>query len=127
MTSLEKVAAGLARRRRKEYLFQFTGMVATAVGVLFLGVFFWTLIGKGASAFEQTFLKLDVELSAEILAPGGELDLQYADFDGLVRTALRDAIETHRDSVYAALPAHSSLRSALDALAEAPAAIRAAT
>lgn len=92
MTTIEKVEAGLARRRRKEFLFRTTGMVATAVGVLFLGVFFATLIGNGASAFGQTFLKLDIEFSEDVLAPGGELDLEYADFDGLVRTSLRDAI-----------------------------------
>ena len=92
MTTIEKVAAGLARRRHKEFLFRTVGMVATAVGVLFLGIFFWTLIGNGSSAFVQTFVKLDVEFSEDVLAPGGELDLEYADFDGLVRTALRDAI-----------------------------------
>ena len=87
--SRRKVESGLPRRRRKEALFRFTGMLATTVGVAFLGVFFWTLIAEGASAFKQTFLKLDIELSEEVLAPGGELDLAYADFDGLVRSALR--------------------------------------
>ena len=87
----QKVEAGLPRRRRKEFLFRATGMLATAVGVLFLGVFFATLIADGASAFKQTYMKLDVEFSEDVLAPGGELDLAYADFDGLVRAALRDA------------------------------------
>ena len=88
-SSREIVEAGLARRRRKEKLFQATGMLATAVGVIFLGVFFATLVMKGSSAFVQTFIKLDVELSESVLAPGGELDLAYADFDGLIRSALR--------------------------------------
>ncbi len=89
-TSREIVEAGLARRRRKEKLFRATGMLATAVGVIFLGVFFATLIYQGSSAFAQTFVKLDVELSASVIAPDGELDLAYADFDGLVRSALRE-------------------------------------
>ena len=89
-TSREIVEAGLARRRRKEKLFRGTGMLATAVGVVFLGVFFATLIFKGSSAFVQTFIKLEVELSASVIAPDGELDLAYADFDGLVRSALRE-------------------------------------
>ncbi len=92
MTTVEKVEAGIARRRRREFLFRSAGMLATAVGVLFLGVFFWTLIGNGSSAFLQTFLKLDVEFSADVLAPGGEPDLDYADFDALVRGALRNAL-----------------------------------
>ena len=87
--SREIVEAGLARRRRREKLFRATGLVATAAGVIFLGVFFATLIVQGSSAFVQTFIELDVEMSEDLLAPDGELDLQYADFDGLVRNALR--------------------------------------
>jgi phosphate transport system permease protein len=84
------VEAGLARRRRKEFIFRTAGAVATAAGVIFLGVFFATLGAEGSSAFRQTFIKLDVVLSEDVLAPGGELDLAYADFDGIVRAALRE-------------------------------------
>ena len=83
-----KVEAGLRQRHRKEALFRLFGFLATAVGVLFLAVFFFSLFAKGASAFKQTFVELDIEFSRELLAPGGELDLKYADFDGLVRNAL---------------------------------------
>jgi len=89
-TTLEKVEAGLPRRRRKEMAFRAVGVLATAVGVLFLGVFFATLIAEGSSAFRQTFMQIEVELREDVIAPGGELDLVYADFDGLVRTALRE-------------------------------------
>ncbi len=92
-TSRQKVEAGLGRRRRKEYAFRGLGMVATAVGVIFLAVFFASLIGNGMSAFQQTFMRLDIDLAEDVLAPGGELDLQYADFDGLVRAALMDVIQ----------------------------------
>ena len=88
-TTREKVEAGLLRRRRKERWFRLSGVAATAVGIIFLGVLFLTLILKGSSAFQQTRIQLDVELSADVLAPGGELDLEYADFDGLARSALR--------------------------------------
>jgi phosphate transport system permease protein len=89
ISSKDKVAAGLSRRRRKEKLFRASGVLATGIGIMFLVVFFSTLIAKGASAFTQTFLLLDVELTAEQIAPDGELDLAYADFDGLVRKALQ--------------------------------------
>lgn len=82
------VEAGLARRHRREGLFRVFGLLATAVGVIFLGVFFVTLIGKGASAFTQTQVKLDITFSEDVLAPGGTPDLQYADYDALVRNAL---------------------------------------
>jgi phosphate transport system permease protein len=84
-----KVEAGLARRRRREKLFQFAGMLATTVGIIFLGVFFIDLFAKGSSAFVQTHVQLDLEFDADVIAPGGELDIAYADFDGLVRSALR--------------------------------------
>ncbi|MDH3336402.1 MAG: phosphate ABC transporter permease PstA [Gammaproteobacteria bacterium] len=84
-----KVEAGLPRRRRREFLFQLAGMLATTVGIVFLGVFFADLFVKSSTAFVQTFVKLDVEFTENVIAPGGEWDLTYADFDGLVRSALR--------------------------------------
>ena len=88
-TTREKVEAGLAARYLKERVFKLTGMVATMVGILFLGVFFVDLFGKGSSAFVQTYVQLDVEFTESVIAPDGEPDFAYADFDGLVRTALR--------------------------------------
>ena len=85
----QKVAAGLQRRRRKERVFKLTGMLATTVGIVFLVVFFADLIAKGATAFVQTFVQLEVEFSADVIAPDGEIDLAYADFDGLAKAALR--------------------------------------
>ena len=83
------VEAGLASRYRKERLFKSVGLLATTVGVVFLAVFFASLIGDGASAFRQTFMQVDIELSEDELIVDGELDLQYADFDGIVRSSLR--------------------------------------
>jgi phosphate transport system permease protein len=88
-TTRQKVEAGLARRHRKERLFKFVGMLATTVGIIFLGFFFANLFANGTSAFKQTFVQLDVTFDEEVIAPGGELDLVYADFDGLVRAGLR--------------------------------------
>ena len=41
--------SNLRRRQRKERLFRAAGFFATGVGVLFLGVFFTSLVAKGAS------------------------------------------------------------------------------
>ena len=90
MTTIQKVEAGLARRRRRERLFQLAGLLATTVGVVFLGVFFADLFAKGSSAFVQTHMQLDIAFDADVIAPGGEPDIAYADFDGLVRSAMRD-------------------------------------
>ena len=88
-TQLTKVKAGLARRYWKERLFRAFGVGATAVGVVFLGLFFTTLGVQGYSAFFQTQLLLDIEYSADTLAPDGEIDFEYGDFDRVVRDALR--------------------------------------
>jgi phosphate transport system permease protein len=83
-----KVEAGLRRRYRREASFRFAGLLATAVGIVFLGVFFFSLFSQGLSAFKQTFVTLNIEYSEEVLAPGGQPDLEYADYDALVRNAL---------------------------------------
>ncbi|NNE61285.1 MAG: phosphate ABC transporter permease PstA [Woeseia sp.] len=85
-----KVEAGLKRRYRKEKVLRYSGLAATLLGLIFLVVFFATLVAKGTSAFQQTYVALDVEFSAEQLAPSGTLDLEYADFDAVVRNALRE-------------------------------------
>jgi len=64
------------------------GFLATAVGIVFLAVFFVSLVGQGASAFKQSFIELEIEYSEDVLAPGGQLDLEFADYDALVRNAL---------------------------------------
>ena len=89
-TTRKKVAAGLGKRYRREILFRSFGMLATAVGMAFLAIFFGSLIAKGSSAFMQTFIQLEVEFNEQILAPDGELDLTYADFDGVIKSALRE-------------------------------------
>jgi phosphate transport system permease protein len=89
-TTRQKVEAGLGRRHRREFFFRSFGVLATLVGVFFLATFFWTLIAKGSSAFVQTHLRLEIDFAEDVLAPGGELDLQYADFDGIAREALRE-------------------------------------
>jgi phosphate transport system permease protein len=96
-TSREKVEASLARRYRKEKVFRFYGLLATTVGVVFLLVFFSTLILKGSSAFLQTHIRMDVEYSTEILAPNGTLDTAYADFDAIIRKALAEQFPQAND------------------------------
>lgn len=86
----KRVEAGLGRRHRREQVFRSAGLVATMVGVIFLVMFLSNLVAQGASAFLQTHIELDIEFSADILAPNGDLDLAYADFDRIARDALRE-------------------------------------
>ncbi|MBT8079683.1 MAG: phosphate ABC transporter permease PstA [Gammaproteobacteria bacterium] len=97
ISTRDKVAAGLRKRHRSELTFRAFGFIATAIGILFLAVFFWSLIAQGYTAFSQTYLTLDIEFSEEALAPGGQLDLEYADFDGVVRQSLRQLLPDATD------------------------------
>ena len=88
----ERVAEGIARRYRRERNFQLAGLGAVLVGLAFLGFFFYTLIGNGYTAFLQTHIQLDVELSSEVIDPDGARDPQTlgrADYQGVIRNALR--------------------------------------
>ena len=65
------VARGLRRRYRSEQAFRLLGLGALAIGLVFLGFFFYTLIANGYTAFGQTRILLDVGLPAAVLAPDG--------------------------------------------------------
>ena len=88
----ERVAEGIARRYRRERNFRLAGLGAVLVGMAFLAFFFSTLIGNGYTAFLQTHILLDVELSASVIDPDGARDPQSlgrADYQGVIRNALR--------------------------------------
>ena len=92
-STVELVRAGLARRRRSEKLFRFTGIAALSVGVLFLIFLFVTIIGNGWSAFRHAQLRLPIEITESIIDPRGERDeaaLRRADYQRLIRNALSD-------------------------------------
>jgi phosphate transport system permease protein len=87
----DRVAGGLKRRQWQEVAFRLIGFGATMVGLVFLAVFFFTLVANGYTALQQTRILLDVELSAERIDPSGERDadaLQTANYQALVRDAL---------------------------------------
>lgn len=87
------VAAGLARRYRRERLFRLTGLAALSVGLLFLGFFFYTLVGNGHSAFRQTHIQLDIDFTQLEIASAEEVTdeaLATANYLGLVRNSLRE-------------------------------------
>jgi phosphate transport system permease protein len=88
----EAVSVGIARRYRRERLFRGLGLGALLIGLSFLAFFFYTLIANGYTAFTQTRVLLDVELSAEAIDPEGSGDpsvIALADYQALARDALR--------------------------------------
>ena len=63
------------------------------VGLLFVSFLFVNIVSNGYTAFEQTFIKLDVTFDPELIAPVGETDpkvISKGDFGGLIKAALRE-------------------------------------
>lgn len=87
----ETVEAGLAKRYARERRFRLYGLVAVSAGLIFLAVFFWSIVSKGYSAFTQTYIALEIEFDPELIDPRGERSpesLALGDYQGLVKQAL---------------------------------------
>ena len=91
-TSQQKVAAGLRRRYRAELRFRAYGVAAVSLGILFVVFLFYSIVSKGYTAFEQTFIRLEVSYAAATIDPAGTHSpdaLAEANYATLVRAALR--------------------------------------
>jgi phosphate transport system permease protein len=83
--TIEIVQQGLARRYRAERRFRFYGFAAIIASLLFLALLFFSIISKGYSAFQQTFIQLDVFFDPGIL---DQDKLASADYQGLIKKSL---------------------------------------
>ena len=91
--AIERVRAGLKKRRAAEWRFRMMGLSAIAMGLVFVSFLFINIIGKGYTAFQQTYVQIDVFFDDEILGLDGKRDmdsLSSADYNGLVKASLRD-------------------------------------
>jgi len=88
----KQVANGISRRYRKERNFRLAGFGAMLVGLLFLGFFFYTLIGNGYTALWQTNVLLDIEFTESSIDPTGTREMEAlgrANYGGLIRDSLQ--------------------------------------
>ncbi|WP_427024138.1 phosphate ABC transporter permease PstA [Aureimonas ureilytica] len=60
---------GLRRRYASERRFRAYGLSAIAIGMIFLAVLLWTVIGQGYTAFFQTQIRLPITFSKSIVDP----------------------------------------------------------
>jgi phosphate transport system permease protein len=93
LRTIDIVQGNLQKRYRAERRFRLFGLTAVVLGLLFVSALFFDIISKGHGAFFQTFIQLDVELSAEDIDPQGSRDpqaLRQADYLGLVKKAMRE-------------------------------------
>ncbi len=91
-TAAEAVARSLKSRYRAEMRFRFYGLVAVALGMAFLAILFFTIIGNGWSVFRQSYVQLEVFYDPQLLdtdGTGSAESLVQADYNVLVKAALR--------------------------------------
>ena len=87
LRSIDIVNRGLARRYRAERRFRFFGLAAIIASLVFLAFLFVSIFLKGYSAFQQTYIQLDVSFDSEFLT---QESLSSADYGGLVKRTLRE-------------------------------------
>ena len=85
--TLDIVNRGLGKRYRAERRFRLYGLSAIVASMVFLSLLFISIIGNGYTAFQQTFLELEVFFDPEVL---DEQSLATADYQGLVKKSLRE-------------------------------------
>ncbi len=86
------IASKLKKRYRREKAFRFAGMAAVSVALVMLAILFTSIIGKGYTAFQQTFIRLDIVFDEREIDPDGKRDpevLSRANYAGLVKKSLR--------------------------------------
>ncbi|MEA3275228.1 MAG: phosphate ABC transporter permease PstA [Pseudomonadota bacterium] len=90
--TIDIVNASLKRRYAAEKRFRFLGVGAVILGLLFVAILFADIIGKGYTAFEQTYIQLPIDFSPEVIDPVGSRErdtLSRANYQKLVRDALK--------------------------------------
>jgi phosphate transport system permease protein len=89
--TVEIVYASLARRKRAEQRFRAYGLISIIAGLSFLLILFASIIGSGYTAFQQTYIGLDVELDPAVIDPEGTRGaaaLASGDYAALLKTSL---------------------------------------
>ncbi len=91
--TIELVSRNLAKRYRAEKRFRLYGVVSIGFGLLCLVMLFTDIIGKGYSAFLQTYIALDINFDTTLMDIDDlddERQLNLANYDGLIKKALRE-------------------------------------
>jgi phosphate transport system permease protein len=95
--TIDIVHKGLAKRYRAERRFRLYGLTAIIASLLCLAVLFVSIVGNGYTAFQQTYVQLEVFFDPEQLE---QRSLATADYPGLVKRSLRNMfpdVEGRRD------------------------------
>ena len=70
----KKITSRLKKRYAREKLFRLLGIAAVSSALIMLSILFSSIIGNGYSAFQQTFIQLEINFDAEKIDPEGARD-----------------------------------------------------
>jgi phosphate transport system permease protein len=87
------IQASLKKRYARERRFQWYGRLAVLVGFVFLFILLFDIVSKGAPAFTQHYIELEITLDPEILGAGPDASREQlfgADYLGVIKASLRN-------------------------------------
>lgn len=88
-----RIKARLAKRHAAEKRFRSYGLIAIGLALTFLSVLFITILSNGLSAFQQSEMRLTVDLKQEQIDPQGTKDpeaIGAANYYGMVKESVRN-------------------------------------
>jgi len=91
--TMDIVQASLAKRYARERRFRRLGLFAVCMGLLFVSILFLDIFFKGYTAFEQTYVRLQIDYDESVIDPKGERiadEMAFVDFSALVKASLRE-------------------------------------
>ena len=89
----EAMARRIAKRRSAERRFRACGVIAITLAVAALATLFVSISGNGYTAFQQTFIELEVTYDPAVLGIGEARDaasMSAANYSGLVKKTMRN-------------------------------------
>lgn len=90
--TIDIVNEGLKKRRASEKRFRIYGIIAISLGLSFLLILFSSIVSKGYTAFQQTYIQLDLELDEAEFGDPEKRDaesLAQVNYQRLIKAALR--------------------------------------
>ncbi len=125
--TVDVVRSSLRRRYASERRFRLLGLLAVVLGLGFVALLLISIVVKGWSAFQQTYIQLPVTLSAADIDPTGEIANPATPADLRAKRLVRANFRaTARDALRAQFPSVSGRgdRRALDGLLSSGAALQ---
>jgi phosphate transport system permease protein len=110
-STIDLVNKSLAKRYRAEKRFKALGLSAIVISLVFLSILFATISYNGHTAFQQTWLQLNVFFEPDLF---DETNLLRADYEGLIKKSMRETFpdvkgRSQKRKLYALVSSGASL------------------